>query len=428
MTFLVMVLAVLVLIVVGIPVAYALGGVSLFFLVFVNDLPLMLLSQRIAASVNSYTLIAIPLFILMGAVMNTGDLSDRIYRLSWALVGRMKGGLGQVNVVASFLFAGMSGSGMADAAGLGKIEVQNMKRRGYPADFSAALTAVTASIGPMIPPSIALVLYGVLAQVSIGKLFFGGILPGVMLAAVLMIQVHVMAKRRDFPRAGKVTPRELLRISAGAVLPMGVFVVVMGGVLFGIFTATEASAAAVLYALVIGLLVYRSLNARSIWSAITESARETSRILFIVANAALFGWIITLEQVPAKFVDWLTSWTNSIVLILLLINVFLLIAGAFLDIISVMIIAVPMFVPLAVELGLDPVHFGILLVLNLTLGGVTPPVGMFSFISAQNARVPVARVFRAGYPFLIACLITLLMVTFVPGLSLWLPDLLISTG
>lgn len=428
MEFLIMIIAVLVLIVAGIPVAYALGGVSLFFLVFVNDLPMMLLGQRIVGSVNSYTLIAIPLFILMGAIMNSGNLSDRIYQLSWALVGRMKGGLGQVNVVGSFLFAGMSGSGMADAAGLGKLEIQNMKRRGYPADFSAALTAVTAAIGPMIPPSIALVLFGVLAQVSIGKLFLGGIVPGIILAIALMIQVHVISSKRDFPRAEKATPRELFKAGAGAVLPMGTFVVVMGGVLLGIFTATEASAAAVLYALVIGVLVYRSLNAKSAWAALSESTRETSRILFIVANAALFGWVITLEQVPVKFAAWLTSWTDSTIIILLLINVFLLIAGAFLDIISVMIIAVPLFVPLAVQLGIDPVHFGIMMVLNLTLGGVTPPVGIFSFISAQNARISVDKVFRAGYPFLIACGITLLMVTFIPALSTWLPELLIPTG
>lgn len=419
----ILLVAVTLLILTGIPVAYSLGMASLGVLVLKYGLPLLMMPQRMVAAMDSFPLLAIPLFIFAGNLMNRGGISDRIYDLAGAMVGHYRGGLAQVNVLGSLFFAGMTGSAMADAAGLGKLEINAMRREGYPPAFAAALTAVTSTIGPIIPPSIPFVVYGVLAEVSVGRLFAAGFAPGLLLCLALMAQVYVLAVRRGFPRQAPVGWLRGLWAFGRAFLPGMTVVIIIGGILLGVFTPTEAAAAAAGYAVFLATLVYREVGRRELWEVLVQSAKESAVILFVVSMAALFAWVVTLERVPQQFSTALLGLTDNPYLILVILNMFLLAAGCFLDITSVLIITVPIVLPIATHIGLDPIQLGVMMVLNLMIGGLTPPFAMLTFISARIAEEPFERVVRETVPYLVPLVVTLLAVTFIPAVTLALPTL-----
>lgn len=411
------------LIILGIPVVYSLGIAAVATMVLTQSLSLTIVPQRMAAALDSFLIMAIPLFILMGNIMNHAGVTTRIFAFANALVGHIRGGLGHVNVVSSMIFAGMSGSGMADAAGLGLIEIKAMRDRGYPAPFAGALTAATSVIGPIIPPSIPMVIYGVMAEVSVGKLFAGGLLPGVVLGLSFMAFVYVAAHRYDLPPSTPSSLSEIVRAVAGGILPLLTVVLLVGGMLIGVFTPTEAAAAAVLYSLFLGVVVYREIPMSKLYLIFLESGKQSAMILVILTTASLFAWTITLQQVPAQFTALLAAVTDNKYVVLLIINLFLLVVGCFLDITSAMIITIPIFIPVIRHYGIDPVHFGVVMTLNLMLGGLTPPFAMLSFIVARMANISFESMVKATLPFFIPLLAVLLIVTYIPEVVMFLPNL-----
>lgn len=414
-----------VLVAIGIPVAYAMGLVSLFMLVAVQGLPLTVLAQRMAAALDSFPILAIPFFILVGNLMNTGGVADRIFRFALTLVGHIRGGLAHVNVVNSMIFAGMTGSAMADASGIGLLEIKAMVDEDYPPDFSAALSAVTSTVGPIIPPSVPFVVYGVLGEVSVGRLFAGGLLPGIAMGLGFMVTVHILAVRRNYPAySGRAPVRLMGKAFIDACPPFVTVAVLMGGIMFGVFTPTEAAAVAALYALFLGRYLYRELSWRQVWEVFLLSGKQSGILFAVIASAAMVAWLVTLYQIPDLFATAVSQFTSSPVVVLLIINLFLLIVGCFVDIISGMIITVPILLPLAQRFGIDPVHFGIIVVLNLMIGGITPPVAMLTYVVSTFSRVPFERVVRASLPFMIPLLTVLALVTYLPDVVLFVPRLI----
>jgi C4-dicarboxylate transporter, DctM subunit len=387
---------------------------------------LKVVAQRTYASTTSFPLLAIPFFILAGNLMNTGGMTERIFRFAHTLVGHMKGGLGQVNVVGSMVFAGMSGSALADAMGLGAIEVKAMTARGYEARFAAAVSAASATVGPVIPPSIPLVLFGSMTGVSVGALFLGGVVPGILMGVAMMVVVAIVARRRNYPSEPRATLAEVVR---GLVDGLGALVtpaIIMGGILGGIFTPTEASVVACAYALVLGMAVYRELKWRDLPRILLETANQTAQVMFIVATAGLFGWFLIYMRVPDTLIQALTALSANKWAVLAIINVILLVLGCFMEGIAIMLLTVPIFMPIIGKLGIDPVHFGVVMTLNLMIGLLTPPVGMALYAMSSVARVPVVELARELVPFMFSIFAVLVLITFVPGVVTWLPRLIMG--
>ncbi len=417
------------LLMIGIPIAVAMGLTAIGVMYWMGGSDLMIMSsQRMFASTTPFPLLAIPFFILAGNVMNSGGMTHRIFGFAQVLVGRVPGALGHVNVVASMLFAGMSGSAIADAAGLGTVEIKAMREAGYPDDFSAAITAVSSTIGPIIPPSIPFVIYGSLANVSVAALFMAGIVPGVLMGLSLMAVISIAAVRRKFPRPERHNFKAALRISLTALPAVLTPVIIVGGMLGGLFTPTEAAVVASIYALLLGTFGYRELRLRDIMAVLWETAVQTIQVMFIIAAAGAFGWILVQQSIPDEIVKAMLSISKEPWVLLLLINLILLILGMFLEAIAIMIIVFPIFMPMLDQIGISPVHFGVIMVLNLMIGLVTPPVGLCLYAVSSVSGVPLMRIVAAAWPYMIALLVVQAIITFVPPVVMWLPNLMMGVG
>ena len=371
--------------------------------------------------INSFPLIAVPFFIMAGHLMNTAGITTKIFTFARATVGWMHGGLGHVNVGASVIFAGMSGAAVADAGGLGNIEIKAMREAGYDSDFSVGITAASSTIGPIIPPSLPLVVYGVIADTSIGQLFAAGLIPGVIMALSLMAMVGVYSRLRGYPRDDRFKLRVFLVTFADALLPLFTPIIIVGGILSGMFTPTEAAIAAVAYSLFLGLAVYRTLDLKRILRVSMETIETTASIMMIVAASAIFAWILTANQVANLFAQQLLGLTEDPTMILLIIMGIVLFVGCFMETIAAITILTPVLLPVAMQIGIDPVHFGVILILNLMIGLLTPPVGMVLYVLSKVAAVPFERCVIATAPFLVPLICVLLLLSFVPSLSMWLP-------
>lgn len=419
--------ALIALFVIGVPAAFALGLTSLIVTVFdrgIDAIPYTIIAQRMVYGVNSFPLLAIPFFILAGKIMNSGGVTDRIFLFARRLVGHWRGGLGQVNVAASVIFSGMSGSAVADAVGIGQVEIRAMRQGGYPDDFSVAVTAASATIGPIIPPSIPLIVYAVIANVSATSLLIAGLVPGLLMAAMLMVMVAIRARKLGMPTEPWQGFRALIASYFGALPAIVTPAIIIGGMWSGVFTPTEAAAVAAVYALVIALLWYRELTLAGLWQVLRETMRETAIILIIIAAAALYAWLLVFSQIPQELVSIVEGLELNLYVLLLMINVFLLIIGLFMETNAAITIFTPMLLPLAVAVGIDPVHFGVIMVLNLMIGLLTPPVGMVLFAVAKVGDVSINRAVVALGPFYVPLLMSLALVTLIPEISLFLPGLL----
>src|SRR5687768_11414804 len=406
----------------NIPVAYAMLGVSLVYLALKPDLPIIVAAQQVAAGTDKFLLLAIPFFFLAAEFMSSGGIMRRLVDLARALVGHLRGGLGQMNVVASVFFAGISGSAVADAAGMGRMEIEIMRRGGYPHAFSAVVTATSATIGPIIPPSIPLVVYGSLASVSVGKLFLAGFLPGLTMALFLMIAIHVIAVRQAFPRDAWAGWGALARNVYRSIPVLMLPVIILGGIFSGVFTATEAAIVAAVYAMLIGLAL-GELRLPAIPGILAKVACDTARVMLIVACAGLYSWIMAREGVPAAISAWFIALGTEPWTFLLLVNLLLLVLGCFMEPLPLMVIIVPTLLPVVNSLGIDLVHFGLVVTLNLMIGLVSPPVGLVMFVVMHIPGLKLETFVRALWPFLLALLAALMVITYVPGLVLFLPRL-----
>ncbi|NDV51362.1 MULTISPECIES: TRAP transporter large permease [unclassified Salipiger] len=412
-----------VLILIGVPVAIALAGASLAFILS-GTVPPMVVAHRMVNGVDSFPLLAVPFFILAGNLMNTAGITERIFNFALSLVGWMRGGLGHVNVGASVIFAGMSGAAVADAGGLGAIEIKAMRDAGYKTDFAVGITAASSTIGPIIPPSLPMVIYGVVASASIGQLFAAGFIPGLVMAVALMLMVAYFARRDGFKRDQPFAIRILAISFKRAFLSLLTPVIIVGGILTGAFTPTEAAVAACAYAIFLGAVVYRTLTLRRLIRVSYDTIETTSVVLLVVGAASIFAWILTSNRVPEMAATLLLGASDNPWVILLLINLVLLIVGCFMETVAAITILVPVLLPVAVQLGVDPVHFGVIMVLNLMLGLLTPPVGMVLYVLSRVANIPFERALAGTAPFLIPLVLVLLLVTFVPGVTMWLPTLI----
>ena len=406
-----------------VPIAFSLALSSLAYILY-SGLPPVLLMHNMVNGMNSFPLLSIPFFILAGALMNGAGITARIFGFARAIVGWMHGGLGHVNVGASIIFAGMSGAAVADAGGLGAIEVKAMREAGYDDDFSVGVTAASSTIGPIIPPSLPLVIFGVMASVSIGKLFVAGIVPGLLMAAALSAMIWWISRSRNYPRDVAFSVRTIATRFRAAFLPLMTPVIIVGGIVSGAFTPTEAAICAAAYALLLGVVLYGSLTRRKLAVISLETIETTAAIMMIVGAATVFAWILTANQVAARFAEFVLSFTDNKTVVLLLIMGVVLIVGLFMETIAAISILVPVLMPVAAQFGIDPVHLGIIVILNLMLGLLTPPVGMVLFVLARVSKVPFEQCVRATLPFLAPLLAVLLLLSFVPGLVLWLPNLL----
>jgi len=450
----------------GIPVAIAMAGSALIYIWWTGSLPAFVVIHRMVSGIDSFPLLAVPFFILAGNLMNNAGITNRIYNYALALVGWLKGGLGHVNVVGSVVFAGMSGTAIADAAGLGTIEIKAMKDHGYSTEFAVGVTAASATLGPIIPPSLPFVIYGMMANVSVGALFLAGILPGVLMAVLMMLTVAYFAHKNgwgadikfEWPRVTKALaetavvigwplvlwllitklgfpPRTtvvagLIALFAAdkhfkfqAVLPIMTPVLLIGGMTTGIFTPTEGAIAACLWAMVLGFVWYRTLDWKMFVKVCLDTVETTSTVLLIVAAASIFGWMLTATGVTAAISSWVLAFTKEPWVFLLLANMLMLFVGCFLEPTAAITILVPILVPICQQLGIDLVHFGLVMVLNLMIGLLHPPMGMVLFVLARVAKLSVERTTLAILPWLVPLLGSLVVITYFPKLVLWLPKL-----
>ena len=407
----------------GMPVAIALAGASALY-ILTGNVPAMVVAHRVINGVDSFPLLAVPFFILAGNLMNTAGITERIFNFALALVGWMRGGLGHVNVGASVIFAGMSGAAVADAGGLGAIEIKAMRDAGYDPGFSVGITAASSTIGPIIPPSLPMVIYGVVSGASIGQLFAAGFIPGLVMALSLMLMIFYYAGRYGFKRDQPFAWSVLWSTFQRAFLSLLTPVIIVGGILSGAFTPTEAAVAACAYAMFLGLIVYRTLTLKRFLRVSFDTIETTSVVLFVVAGASIFAWILTSNRVPEAAASLLLGVSDRPWVILLMINFVLLVVGCFMETVAAITILTPVLLPVAVAIGVDPVHFGVIMVLNLMLGLLTPPVGMVLYVLSRVSGIPFERCVVATAPFLIPLVACLLLMTFVPALAMWLPTLL----
>lgn len=415
----------LVLVFLNIPVAFTLLIISGIY-IFLNDIPWLVISHVLTSSTDSFVLTAIPLFILTANLMDQGSVTDRIIDFCKDLVGHMRGGLAHVNVVASIIFSGMSGSALADAGGLGIIEVKMMREGGYDDDFTCAITAASSIIGPIIPPSIPMVIYGAISRESVGKLFLGGLIPGLFVGIALMIQAYIYAKKRNYPVAKRPPLKQIVFHFYRVFLPLLTPVIILGGIMTGFFTPTEAAAIAALYALILGKFVYRIMSWKQCLKTFLATAMLTGVVVFIMGMAALWSWMITNEGITTLLVNFLTSLTKSPhVMILLLVSI-LLILGCFIEPLAIMIMILPVMLPILQTYHISLLHFGVVMTLALMMGLLTPPFGECLFLLSAITSVPVGRVAKAVSPYLLGIGVVLLLIMYIPSLVTWLPSVVMK--
>lgn len=460
----VLILGFLALMLCGLPVAVAMAGSSLLYILTSGSVPDIVVAQRMIAGIESFPLLAVPFFILAGNLMNVAGITGRIYDFAVALVGWMKGGLGQVNIIGSVIFSGMSGTAIADAAGLGSIEIKAMQDHGYSTEFSVGVTAASATLGPIIPPSLPFVIYGMMANVSIGALFVAGIVPGLFMTLLMMVTVAYFARKNgwgaDTPFVWKRLGAAALEIAIVLAFPMAVWlmtkagvsvnlaaggafavllaldwyfnfsavmalmapVILIGGMTMGWFTPTEAAMAAVIWALFLGLVRYRSMSFKTLAKATFDTIETTASVLFIVTAASIFAWLLTTTQAAQLLADWILSVTQNKWVFLLLANILILFVGCFIDTIAAITILVPILLPIVLKLHIDPIHFGLIMTLNLMVGLLHPPLGMVLFVLARISKMSVERTTMAIVPWLVPLLLALAAITYIPQITLALPQ------
>lgn len=408
---------------IGVPIAFSLGIVSTGQ-ILINGFPPLVVIQRMFTGADSIALTAIPLFILSGGLMLRGGMSKRIVDFADNLLGHLPSGLAMVSILACMFFAAITGSAIAATAAIGGIMIPIMVEKGYHRTFCAPLLACGGSIGPIIPPSIPLLVYGVMANVSVAKLFIGGFLPGILMGVGLMVYVYYVGKKRKYiGRETRATGREILSSGKSALLALFMPIIIIGGIMSGYFTPTESATIAVFYSLIVGGLVYRELKLKDIWIALVDSAKATGQVLVVVAFASLFTWVITVNNIPQAVTAFLSSIVGNKYVLLLIINVVLLIAGTFIDTTSAIVIFTPLFLPLVQLFGIDLVHFGMIMAVNLTIGMCTPPLGVCLFVSGSIAKVSLKDQFKDLVPMLAVLIIVLLLVTYIPQITLLLPNI-----
>ena len=408
------------------PVAIAMTGASVAYLLLRGDIPLVVVAQRVTVGVDSFVLLAIPFFFLAGELMNRGGITQRLVNLAQALVGGIRGGLGHVTVVTNMIMAGMSGSAVADATGTGTVLIPAMERAGYPKTFSAALVGAASTIGPVIPPSIPFVIYGGITGVSVGRLFLGGVVPGVLMGIVLMAAVYLVAKRRGYRAEGWPTLSDAMTSIWRAIPVMHFPFIILGGIFSGIVTPTEAAVVAVVYAVLLSMLFYRELSPADLFRILAAVAGNTAKITFIIASAGLYGWLLAREGVPQKLTELFLSVSSEPWAILLMVNVLLLILGCLMETTALLVILTPVLMDLISKVGIDPVHFGVVLTLNLMIGLLTPPVGMTLYVMVSLTGVSVTDFTRECAIFMLVLVVVLGLITYVPGLVTFLPHLIMG--
>lgn len=409
--------------VLGFPVVLAIGIPCIVY-IFLNGLPIDLVAQRTLYALDSFPLVAVPVFLFVGSLMNSAGISRYIYKFADTATGRLPGGLAQVNIFGSLIFAGMSGSALADIGGLGRIEIDAMRNKGFTSQFAAAVTSASAIVGPIFPPSIPLIIYGTVTGVSVIQLLLGGILPGLLCVLMLMLMTAWLATRRNYPRAERWPTRsELWRDFKPAFPAIVAPLILIAGMLAGYFTPTEIAAVTVLYAVLISSLFYRELTWQGVLNAAFETIRASAGILIIVAVAALFGWILSVEQVPQKLTEVMLSISTNPYVLLMIVNVLLILVGMFLDSTTAILVIAPIIAKPLIAAGVDPVHLGMVVVFNLMVGLLTPPMGLALFLVADIAKVTMKDVLKEMLPYYVPLLITLMLITYVPALTTWIPRL-----
>jgi C4-dicarboxylate transporter DctM subunit len=416
------------LIMLGLPIAISMGLTAVFFFVALGETDVLtMVPARMYSSTTSFTLLAIPFFILTGNLMNSGGITHRLFRFAQNLVGHFRGGLGHVIVVSAMIFAGMTGAAVAEAAALGTVELEGMIKRGFDRKFSAAIVASASTIGPVIPPSIPFVIYGSITGTSVGRLFLGGFVPGFLMGIALMIIVYIVSRRRNYPKERRATLREFLDSTLGALSAVATPVIIIGGMVSGIFTPTEAAVAATVYALVLTMFVYKEVKFKDLPRILWETLEASVRVLFIISAAGIFGWLLIHQRVPETVIAGLMSLSQNPWVVLLIINVILLILGCFMEGICIMLLTIPVFMPLIAKLGIDPVHFGVMMTLNLMVGLLTPPVGMVLYTLASISKVPVWALAHELRWHMVALTVVLFLVTYVPGFVTFVPNLFMGS-
>lgn len=409
--------------VLGIPIAFCLGITAAVSLVML-DLPLGVVAQRIFTGIDSFPLMAVPFFVLAGDLMNYGGTTMRLVRFSNALVGWVRGGLAHTNIVASMFLAGISGSAVADASAIGGILIPGMTKEGYDVDFSAAVTASASTMGPIIPPSILMVIYGVTTGVSIGALFAAGFIPGVLIGFSLMAVAYVISRKRNYPKLAMMSLPEFVTAFRKAIFALLAPVIILGGILAGIFTPTEAAAVAVAYAFFVGIFVFRELRMADMPRILVQSGVTTSVLLLVIGTANVLAWVLSAEQIPQRIAQTMLGISRDPYFILLLLNLFLLVVGMFMEGGAAIIILAPVLAQVAQAVGLHPLHFGFVMVLNLVIGLLTPPLGVCLFVACSIARISLAELVKAILPFLLVEIGVLFLVSYFPMVALWIPKLL----
>jgi len=420
------IVAFVILLLVGVPISISIGASAILGCLFLGY-PLIVIGQKMVTGVDSFLLIAVPLFILAGNLMNAGKITDRIFSTAKELVGWIPGGLAHANVVASVIFAGMSGSAVADAGGLGTIEMEAMTKNGYDKEFSGAITAASSVIGPIFPPSIPLVIYGSVASVSVGKLFMGGVVPGLLMGVALMILVGIYAVLRKYERH-PFNFKALVNQTLHSILALITPLIILAGFMGGWFTPTEASSIAVVYSLLVSIFAYKSMDWKSFKQCLLDSAAASANTLFIIGTSTLFSYVLIKEGISKQIADMILGVSSNPVIILLIINIVLLLLGMVMEPGAILTLMLPVLLPIVNGLGLDLVHFGVVMVLNLMIGQITPPFGVCLFTVAEVGKVNLEKLSKSVIPFIVPLVIVLMLCTYIPGLVTWLPNLLIASG
>jgi tripartite ATP-independent transporter DctM subunit len=417
------IILILILILLRVPIVFSIGIGSLFYCLM-SGIDTVILAQRLVDSLNQFTFIAIPFFLLAGELMNIGGITQRILNLSRSLVGYIKGGLGHVNVVASMIFAGLSGSAIADAAGLGAIEIEMMNKANYDKNFSAAITLASSTIGPIIPPSITLIIYAMVSNTSVGRLLMAGLVPGIIMGISLMVMVYYISKKKNYPTDPWPGFKKIFYDFNRAIIPLFTPIIIVGGIISGLFSPTEAGLIAAVYAFLLGKFYYKKLKWSDFKDILLDTAMTTANIGFIIGVSGIFSWIITIEGVPQALASFIFSITSNKYVILLMLNVVVLILGCFIDAGPLIILLVPILVPLLNIAQIDLIHFGVVITINAIIGTITPPVGTCLYAVSGVSKLPIETIAIKTLPFLIMLIIALLIITYFPAITLYLPNLI----